>query len=255
MSGGLTFTLNYTFSKTLDQYGLNQENIGVSSTPYDLDVDYGPAIFDRTHVFNAQYFYQLPFGAGKRWPLHGVADKVLGGWYIGGIFTANSGLPLLAGTHTQVFGGSQLFGGLAAGAVPIIPQKYPNSAVTGLQVTGSVGSAGNVTATQKGSQVNLFSDPAAVFNSLRQIEISRDFRHGRNVFRGLPRWNLDFSLGKRTTIAERVSAVFSADFINALNRREFADPGLSLFNPAAFGVITSQFASPRQIQLGLRFEF
>ena len=255
MSGGLTFTLNYTFSKTLDQYGLNQENIGVSSTPYDLDVDYGPAIFDRTHVFNAQYFYQLPFGAGKRWPLHGVADKVLGGWYIGGIFTANSGLPLLAGTHTQVFGGSQLFGGLAAGAVPIIPQKYPNSAVTGLQVTGSVGSAGNVTATQKGSQVNLFSDPAAVFNSLRQIEISRDFRHGRNVFRGLPRWNLDFSLGKRTTIAERVSAVFSADFINALNRREFADPGLSLFNPAAFGVINSQFASPRQIQLGLRFEF
>lgn len=251
----LTYTLNYTFSKTLDQYGLNQENIGVSSTPYDLDVDYGPAIFDRTHVFNAQWFYQLPFGRGKRWSLTGIADKLAGGWYVGGIYTANSGLPLLAGTHPQVFGGAQLFGGLAAGAVPVIPQKYPNSAVTRLQVSGSVGSAGNVTATQRGSQVNLFADPAAVFNSLRQIEISRDFRHGRNVFRGLPRWNLDLSLGKRTSITEGVNAVFSADFINALNRREFADPSLSLFNPAAFGVITSQFASPRQIQLGLRFEF
>lgn len=252
---GLTYTLNYTFSKTLDQYGLNQENIGVSSTPFDLDVDYGPAIFDRTHVFNGQWFYDLPFGRGKRWPLEGLADKVLGGWYIGGIYTANSGLPLLAGTHTQVFGGAQLFGGLAAGAVPVTPQKFANSAVTSLQVSGSVGSAGNVTATSKGSQVNLFADPAAVFNSLRQIEISRDFRHGRNVFRGLPRWNLDLSLGKRTAITEGIRMSFSADFINALNRREFADPGLSLFNPAAFGVINSQFASPRQIQLGLRFEF
>lgn len=251
----LTYTLNYTFSKTLDQYGLNQENIGVSSTPYDLDVDYGPAVFDRTHVFNAQWFYQLPFGRGKRWSLTGIADKLAGGWYVGGIYTANSGLPLLAGTHPQVFGGAQLFGGLAAGAVPVTPQKYPNSAVTHLQVSGSVGSAGNVTATQRGSQVNLFADPGAVFNSLRQIEISRDFRHGRNVFRGLPRWNLDLSLGKRTSITEGLNAVFSADFINALNRREFADPSLSLFNPAAFGVITSQFASPRQIQLGLRFEF
>ncbi len=73
--------------------------------------------------------------------------------------------------------------------------------------------------------------------------------------RGLPRWNVDLSLGKRTRITESSQAVFSADFINALNRREFADPGLSLFNPAAFGVITAQFASPRQIQLGLRIEF
>ncbi|MCX7605360.1 MAG: carboxypeptidase regulatory-like domain-containing protein, partial [Bryobacteraceae bacterium] len=160
-SSSLSYTLNYTISKTLDQYGLNQENIGVSSTPYDLNVDYGPAIFDRTHVFNAQWFYQLPFGRGRRWSMEGVADKLLGGWYLGGIYTANSGLPILAGTHTQVFGGAQLFGGLAAGAVPITPQKYANSAVTNLQVSGSVGSAGNVTATQRGTQVNLFADPAA----------------------------------------------------------------------------------------------
>lgn len=255
MSSGLGFTVNYTYSRTLDQYGLNQENIGVSSTPFELDVDYGPAIFDRAHVLNGQYYYELPFGANKPFDLGKFGNAVVGGWYLGGIVTANSGLPLLAGTHVQQFGGSQLFGGLAAGAVPITPQRYANSSVTGLQVPGTVGSAGNVTGTQRGSQVNLFADPAAVFNSLRQIEPSRDFRHGRNVFRGLPRFNWDLSIGKRARVTESVGVLFTADFINVMNRREFADPGLSLFNPAAFGVITAQFANPRQVQLGLRIEF
>lgn len=243
---GLSYTLNYTLSKTLDQYGLNQENIGVSSTPYDLDVDYGPAIFDRTHVFNAQYFYELPFLKGQS----SLLSKVAGGWYVSGIFASNSGLPILAGTNVQAFGGAQVFGGLAAGAVPIVPQKYENSSQAS---TGSNGVGTN--AGGRGSGINLFGNPEQVFRSLRQIEISRDFRHGRNVFRGMPRWNYDQSFGKRTSITEGVRVVFTADFINFFNRREFADPGMSLFNPAAFGVITDQYATPRQVQFGLRIEF
>jgi hypothetical protein len=54
-SHGLSFTLNYTLSRALDQYGLNQENTGVSSYSYDLNTDYGPTLFDRTHVFNANW--------------------------------------------------------------------------------------------------------------------------------------------------------------------------------------------------------
>lgn len=49
--------------------------------------------------------------------------------------------------------------------------------------------------------------------------------------------------------------VFTFDMINAFNRVEFNDPGMALRNRAAFGVIASQFDRPRQIQLGLRFEF
>ncbi len=248
---GLSYTLNYTLSKTLDQYGLNQENIGVVSTPYDLNIDYGPAIFDRTHVFNGQYYYELPVGKGKKFGIENpVLDRVLGGWYFSGIFASNSGLPILATTNVQAFGGAQVFGGLAAGAVPIVPQKYNNSSAA------SVGSGGVGTAAGgRGSGLNLFSDPAAVYNSLRQIEISRDFRHGRNVFRGLPRWNYDQSIGKRTSITEGIKVVFTADFINIFNRVEFADPALNYFNPTGFGVITAQYAGPRQIQMGLRVEF
>jgi hypothetical protein len=43
---------------------------------------YGPANFDRTHVFSALYTYELPIGTGKRW-LNGMgwfSNQVLGGW-------------------------------------------------------------------------------------------------------------------------------------------------------------------------------
>lgn len=254
-TSGLGYNLNYTFSKTLDQYGLNQENIGVVSTPYDLDVDYGPAIFDRTHVFSAQYNLELPFGRGKRFALPAIADKLLGGWYLSGIFTANSGLPLMAGTSTQTFGGSQAFGGQAAGAYQIDPSKKLANASRHSNVPGSGGVGTNADPAKKGSGINIFSNPETVFKNLRQIEISRDFRHNRNLLRGFPRWNFDQSVGKRTRVSEQVSFVITADFINFFNHVEFSDPGLSLFNPAAFGVVTSQFANPRQFQLGLRVEF
>jgi len=255
LSGGLNYSLNYTFSKTLDQYGLNQENIGVSSTPYDLDVDYGPAIFDRTHVLSAQYSYELPFGRGKRFGLSGIADRLLGGWFLSGIVSANSGLPLMAGTHVQAFGGSQAFGGLAAGGYMIDPSMKLERASRSLVTAGSGGVGTNGDPAKKGSGINLFANPEAVFKNLRQIEISRDFRHNRDLIRGYPRWNYDQSLGKRTRISEQVNFVFTADFINLFNHLELNDPGLSLFTPAAFGVVTSQFANPRQIQLGLRVEF
>jgi hypothetical protein len=35
----------------------------------------------------------------------------------------------------------------------------------------------------------------------------------------------------------------------------FADPAVSLQTPATFGVISTQFNSPRIVQLGLHFDF
>ena len=106
-----------------------------------------------------------------------------------------------------------------------------------------------------GPGLNYFANPEVAYNSFRPILLSQDTRHGRGVLRGFPRWNLDLSIGKKTNITERIKTVFSFDMINALNRVEFADPAMDLRNRGAFGVITSQFASPRQIQAGLRFEF
>ncbi len=248
LSRGLTYTLNYTLSRALDQYGLNQENIGVSSYSYDLNADYGPTLFDRTHVFNASWYYELPFRGSNS-----VLNRVIGGWYTSGIYTANSGLPLTVGQHAQAFGGDPLDFSITAGAIPKGRLDLGNS----VHQTPGVGTVGT-TAGGRGSGLNIFANPEAAYDSFRHILVSQDTRHGRGVLRGFPRWNADISIGKKTNITERVKTVFTFDLINAFNRVEFDDQigfSLDLRNRAAFGVLTRQFADPRKIQLGLRFEF
>jgi hypothetical protein len=70
------------------------------------------------------------------------------------------------------------------------------------------------------------------------------------------------SISKRTLLRENVSMRLGADILNWLNHPLFNDPGTSLLNPTAFGVITGQpisdnnfWAPSRQFQLYLRFEF
>ena len=249
-SQGLSFTANYTLSRALDQYGTNQESTASSSTPYDYSVDWGPAIFDRTHVFNAAYFYELPRWAGK----HPVLSRLANGWYLTGLLQGSSGVPLLIGQHPQGFGGAQTFTGLASGMIPK-QAGFDYSTTVNRNSAGSGAAGINGDPARGGSGMNVFADPAAVLASVRHVRIGEDGRHGRDVARGLQRWNFDASIGKRIAITERVRAVFSFDLINAFNRVEFADPATSFFTPATFGVITGQYASPRQIQVGLRVEF
>ena len=97
---------------------------------------------------------------------------------------------------------------------------------------------GTNSALSNGSGLNLFSNPQAVFNSVRPV-----------------------LLGKTTHITERVTTRFSVDFFNIFNHPNFANPSLSYTSPQAFGVITSTFTPPnrtnsaRWIEFGLRVEF
>jgi hypothetical protein len=107
-----------------------------------------------------------------------------------------------------------------------------------------------------GTGLNYFKNPEEVYNSFRQIRISEDTNRHRGAIRGLARWNLDMSIGKETTITERVRLRFSADFTNIFNRVEFSDVAFLDFNdPAGFGVLNSQYNQPRFIQLGFRLEW
>ncbi|MCS6805299.1 MAG: carboxypeptidase-like regulatory domain-containing protein [Blastocatellia bacterium] len=252
-SQGLSFDLNYTLSKALDQIGVTQNFIQTYSSAYDPDIDYGPSYFDRRHVFNALWLYDLPFGRGRYWNTGAALDKLVGGWYVSGVYTANSGLPLTVGQSNQVWGGDPLNFSPAAGAIPLRKPDFPNEVQSGVAGSNGIGTASDPA--RGGSGLNLFANPEAAFNSFRRIRISEDGRQARGVLRGLPRWNLDFSLGKKTNITENVRTVFSFDFLNIFNRVEFADPTLSLLNPTAFGVLSDQFNEPRAIQFGFRVEW
>src|SRR5207245_11449333 len=94
-SHGLQFDLNYTFSKSLDQLGGVQNNAGTYASSFNPNLQYGPSLFDRTHVFNAIFNYDLPAGKGHKFNFsNGVLDKLIAGWYTSGCFRATRRPPL-----------------------------------------------------------------------------------------------------------------------------------------------------------------
>jgi hypothetical protein len=246
MAEGLTFSGSYTLSKTMDQAGVRQNIVNAPSSAFDLDIDWGPADTDRRHVLNATGVYDLPFGRNG-----GGLSLLTGGWYVAGIFTATSGIPLNVCQRTGVYGGGLTFTG-CVGAVPTGGDVDPG-VYSGVAGSGNIGTTGNPAT--GGTGLNLFQDPEAVFNSFRRVLISQDTTSSRGAIYGLPRWNLDFSIGKRTRVTRDVYAVFTAEAINVLNRVQFGNPTLNLANPTTFGVIDSQGGTPRTIQLGFRIEF
>jgi len=263
---GLLYTVNYTFSRSFDQVGAIQNAASVMPNSFDLNAEYGPSGFDITHQFNTQFLYELPFGKGKLFGIsNGKLDKLISGWYTSGIFSARSGDPLVVTQGTGVWGGS-LNLGFSSGAIPTVdPGSFGNTVNSG--VNGGTTSGGTAVGTNgdpanRGTGLSLFENPASAFSSFRRVNVSTDGRAGRaNPLRGLPRWNLDMSLGKKTTIAEKVNVTFALDFFNAFNHVDFVNPGLSLTDPRAFGVITTQLTPPdrvagsRWIQFGMRVEF
>ncbi|MGH9935334.1 MAG: hypothetical protein ACREAM_03755, partial [Blastocatellia bacterium] len=201
MSEGLLYTVNYTFSRSLDQLGAIQNAASVMPNSFDLNAEYGPSPFDITHQFNTTFLYELPFGKGKRFGVsNGALDKALGGWYVSGIYSARSGDPLTVLQGTGVWGGS-LNLNFATGAIPIVdPSSFGysvNSGVTGgtVRIGGSNVDVGtNSNPANRGTGLNLFGKPEEVFSQFRRVNVSTDGRAGRaNPLRGMSRWNMDMS--------------------------------------------------------------
>src|SRR6185295_4646596 len=105
LSPALTLDFNYTFSKSLDQSSALQNSTNTLQSAFDLDFDYGPSDFDRTHTFNGQLLYEIPIGRGHRLYATSKIEKLLGGWFVAGVFRAASGLPLIVSQGVSAPGG------------------------------------------------------------------------------------------------------------------------------------------------------
>lgn len=66
--------------------------------------------------------------------------------------------------------------------------------------------------------------------------------------------NLDLSLFKSFTVTEKLRTEFRAEAFNAFNTPVFGGPNGSVTS-SAFGVISSQASSPRQVQMALNVLF
>ena len=83
-------------------YGHSIGNTGGSNeaqtaqNPFNFNQDHGNNAFDVRPSVNATALYELPFGKGRKYLNSGGArDYVLGGWEVGGVVNARTGLPLM----------------------------------------------------------------------------------------------------------------------------------------------------------------
>ena len=235
-SRGLEFEVNYTFSKSLDNNStvVNTVSGGIVCDVRDPDICRAPSDFDITHLFNANFIYDLPFGRGKAFGggVNKWADTLVGGWTVSGIFSARSGLAINGTT----------------GAFPLAFNLNSPPILVGDP------SALEIDIHDVGTTIQYFRDPAAANAAFRFP------RHGelgsRNVMRGPMFWGFDMGLAKRFTTpwSENQRITFRVDAFNVTNTNAFATPNLNK-DSSSFGLITASANNPREIQFALRWDF
>src|SRR3954453_14104330 len=60
----------------------------------NFEADRGRNNFDVRHTFNLSALYELPIGRGPKLDLGRAGNLLIGGWQLGGIINARSGVPL-----------------------------------------------------------------------------------------------------------------------------------------------------------------
>lgn len=208
---GITMQVSYTYSHCLDNgsgsYGLEEGATG-QLDPYDLSYDYGDCSFDLRHNVVANVIYQLPF--------HG--NRLIEGWQLSGIFTAQSGEPFSisdgfdqAGLDNNVADTRPDF---TRGCDPYVKQRVKNP------ISGILEPEWLNNPLVAGANDSCFSlEPVGTLGNA-----------GRDTLIGPHFVNLDFALLKNTRINERLSAQFRAEFFNIANHTDFVAPGATLFS-------------------------
>jgi hypothetical protein len=260
---GLTARSNFTWGRALGTGVVNQSGSSMTVIdPWNIDAAYGPQPFDIKFVYNLSMLYQSPYFRAQK----GVIGRVLGGWTIAPLFTAQSGVPLQISVGTGSNSNAQAFGEVYGNsntayenAVPSAPFVGGNSAHYNVAVTSGCGLNGN--ASRGGSGINLFEDPNAVCAGFRRPILGLDTTDGgAGVIRGFPTWNLDATISKDIRATEKIGATFLFQFSNIMNHFQPANPTMNIDSPATWGVVTNQATSTngaqaRQMEFGLRIRF
>jgi hypothetical protein len=227
-SRNLTFLVDYTWSKTLDQVDSltsvdNLVSIGIFATPtrFDLGEFKGPAGFDVRQVFNASYVYEIPVKTQNKW-----ANAAITHWSLSGIVSASSGVPYVAylasdNENIGTVGRYNEFPDIVGDPNAIsrrTANEWFNTTAYAVPPFGTAGHAGKHA---------LYSDPLI---------------------------NWDSSIFKRWPFGETRDVEFRAEFFDFLNLSSFNPPGTLLGTPQ-FGTISGTRQGGRQIQFALKLHF
>jgi hypothetical protein len=268
LSHGLQVGFSYTFSHATDeQSGLGLFYNGNNAT--NLRSGYGLSDFDRKHVINFTYLYELP----KFYELTSWRGRFADGWAVSGLAIIQSGQPYSVIDYSGAVG--SLFYGTSDGItnpiVPLAPGCTPSSALTGASGTNPG---------QPALNPNCFTLPLLAPGDLNGAippgdTYETNYTTGqRNIFRQPWQRRTDLSAIKLTQLTERVSARFSFDVFNLFNTPSFDIPidnvdqnlnfndfpvyGTTLYSSpslSGLGIVNKTIGSPRQIQMSLKIIF
>jgi hypothetical protein len=272
---GFSFQANYTFQKTLtDVPEEDQSRFDPLLDNQNPQLEYSRADLDRTHAFNFNGIYELPFGKGRAFlDRGGLVDALFGGFQLSAIVQFASGPPISIrdprGTLNRSSGARS--SRQTANTSLTIDQikdlvgiyRTPNGIFfIDPSVIGANGSAtnGNLRAT-----ANNPAFPGQVFFNVPSGQtgtLGRAFLNGPNFL------TVDLGLSKNFRFTESARLQLRAEAFNVFNRANFrAATGTSSndsalgensnifnINSTNFGRITNTYA-PRILQFAARIEF
>jgi len=188
--GNLELTGSYTWSKALTDTSGNGDGLDVGEDPFNRHFNYGPATFDRRHIFVATYDYHVPFLRDMK----GVGGAVLSGWEISGITRFQSGQYFTVTANTAIGARRADY----VGGSVLLPNPGPDGWI----------------------------NPAA----FAAAPAGRRGNSGVGIVKGPSLQTWDFSLRKQFSLTERFRLRFQADMFNAFNRANFRAPSTVLTN-------------------------
>jgi hypothetical protein len=214
---------------------LEQNVFGIGNflymTNYNRRLDRSINLFDVPQRFVVSYTLEAPLGRGKALLNNlGKADILVSGWEVSGIYTLQSGTPLL------FFTASNLTNTFQGGA-------RPNNNGKSAKLDEDAHSR-----LTRWFDTSVFSQPPA-FTFGNASRTSPDVRnHHTN--------NLDAAFLKNNRFGSdnRFNLQFRAEFFNMFNRVRFGNPGVTQGTPQ-FGVVSAQINRPRLVQFALKFLF
>ncbi|MGB8830710.1 MAG: TonB-dependent receptor, partial [Candidatus Sulfotelmatobacter sp.] len=217
MGHGLQVGFSYTYSHATDE----QSAMGLfynGNNPLDLRSGYGLSDFDRKHVINFTYRYELP----KFFSLSSIKGRIADGWALSGLTVIQSGQPFSVVDYSGAVG--SIFYGTNDGITnPIVPLDgcSPQQAITGASGAGSVPAL----------KASCFGIPLLNPGALNGAIPSNDpyetnfiERGERNIFRQSWQKRADISLIKTMQISERSSLKYTFDVFNLTNTASFDIP-------------------------------
>ncbi len=231
--------VSYTWGKSIDTSSgslVGDEYTNSISSPLWFNPRLNRGLSDFNVAQNLEVNYTWEIGTPK-WA-SGNKAWLLGGWQIGGVFEASTGVPFTPG-----------FGGDALGVKSTDPNIDVPNLIAGPGCSSPVNSGNPVSYIK--TQCFAVPNPITLRGNL-----------GRNTLIGPGLVNFDFSLFKNNyikRISDRFNAQFRAEFFNILNHPNFAPPldNRNIFDStgsrvANAGLITSTQTPSRQIQFALK---